>query len=295
MGSLRIACIPAYNVENTIGDVVKRCLPHVDKVFVCDDGSTDNTARVADENGAIVINHTRNLGKGSAMRTLFRLAAEQNPTVVVTIDGDGQFLPEEIPKLTSQILNHKADVVIGYRFDSATEMPVHRKFGNKLLNRVTNMASNLSFRDTQSGFRAYSNRALKLIEFTNDGYGADAEILVNLSSKGLRISEEKVTVIYDTGGRTSNRNPFQHGLSVFFRTLQYVSVRRPMTFFGIPGVALIIIGSILGYTFVNAYLHHGGTDYIGSLGAGIVLFALGILLCITSIILFSISTLIRNK
>lgn len=292
---MKIVCIPAFNSEKTIGDVVKRCLQYVDKVIVCDDGSTDHTARVAKENGAEVVNHEQNIGKGSALRTLFRLAEEKNPKVVITIDGDGQFLPEEIPKLMSQIIEDKSDVVIGYRFDNATEMPAHRRFGNKLLNRVTNMASNLPFRDTQSGFRAYSSRALKLIDFTNDGYGADAEILVNLSSKGLRISEEKVTVIYDTGGRTSIQNPLSHGLSVFFNTLQYVSVRRPMTFFGIPGVILIIIGSVLGYTFFNSYLHHGGTDYLGSLGAGVLLFSLGMLLCVTSVILFSISTLIRNR
>lgn len=291
---MKLVCIPAFNTEKTIGNVVKKCLQYVDNVIVCDDGSMDDTARVAKENGAEVVSHARNLGKGSAMRTLFRLAGEKNPEVVVTIDGDGQFLPEEIPKLISQIIENKSDVVIGYRFDNAVQMPVYRKFGNKLLDKVTNMASNLPFRDTQSGFRAYSNRALKLIEFTNDGYGADAEILVNLSSKGLRISEEKVTVVYDTGARTSIQNPFSHGISVFLNTLQYVSVRRPLTFFGIPGLILMIIGSTFGYSFLHAYLH-GGTIYLGSLGAGILFFTIGTLLCITSVILFSVSTLIKNR
>lgn len=291
---MKLVCIPAFNAEKTIGNVVKRCLQYADKVLVCNDGSMDNTAKVAKDTGAEVVNHAKNMGKGAAMRTLFRLAAELNPTVVVTIDGDGQFLPEEIPKLISPVMESKSDVVIGYRFDSATEMPAYRKFGNIILDKVTSMASNLPFRDTQSGFRAYSSRALKLIEFTDDGYGADAEILVNLSSKGLRISEEKVTVIYETGGRTSIKNPLSHGTSVFINTLKYVSVRRPLTFFGIPGIILMIIGSYFGYTFLHAYLH-GGALYIGTLGAGVLFFSLGTILCVTSVILFSVSTLIRNR
>ncbi len=291
---MKLVCIPAFNAEKSIGNVVKKCLQYADKVIVCDDGSIDDTAKIAKENGAEVVSHAKNMGKGAAMRTLFRLASEQNPEVVVTIDGDGQFLPQEIPKLTLPVLEGKSDVVIGYRFDSATEMPAYRKFGNKLLDRVTNMASNLPFRDTQSGFRAYSNRALQLIDFTDDGYGADAEILVNLSSKGLRISEEKVTVIYETGGKTSIQNPLSHGSSVFLNTLKYVSVRRPLTFFGLPGIILIVIGSIFGYTFLHAYLH-GGALFLGTLGAGVLFFSLGTILCITSVILFSVSTLIRNR
>jgi len=287
-------CIPAFNAEKTVGDVVKRCLQYADKVIVCDDGSTDDTARIAKISGADVTSHAKNMGKGAAMRTLFKLAEGKNPDVVVTIDADGQFLPEEIPKLISPVLESKSDVVIGYRFEKAMEMPAYRKFGNKFLDKVANLASNLSFRDTQSGFRAYSKKTLGLINFSTDGFGADAEILVNLSTKGLRISEEKVTVIYDTGGKTSTHNPFSHGTSVFLNTLRYVSVKKPLTFFGIPGIILIIIGSGFGFYFLDNYLHER-IIYLGSLGAGVLLFAFGTIMCVTSIILFTLSTLIRSR
>ena len=291
---VKIVCIPAYNEERVIGDIVKKSLKYADKVIVCDDGSTDNTALVSKKSGAEVISLKKNLGKGAAMRSLFRSAIDNDPDVVVTIDGDGQFLPEEIPKLMSPILENKADLVIGYRFDSAEEMPSYRKMGNKLLDKITSMASNLTFRDTQSGFRAYSKKALKLIDFSTDGFGADAEILVNMSSQGLRILEEKVTVIYNTGGRTSTSDPISHGSSVFLNTLRYVSVKRPLTYYAIPGIILIIIGSVFGYAFLSAYLHGKGI-YLASLGAAVILVLFGTILCVTAVILFTMATLIRDK
>ena len=290
----KIVCIPAYNEERVIGDLVKKSLKYADKVIVCNDCSTDNTALVAKKNGAEVISLKKNLGKGAAMKTLFRSAIENDPDVVVTIDGDGQFLPEEIPKLMNPILENKADLVIGYRFDSAKEMPSYRKIGNKLLDKITSMASNLPFRDTQSGFRAYSKMALKLIDFSTDGFGADAEILVNMSSKGLRISEEKVTVIYNTGGRTSTQDPISHGSAVFLNTLKYVSVKKPLTFYGIPGIILIVIGSVFGYVFLHAYLHNQGV-YMASLGAAVILILFGTVLCATAVILFAMATLVRGR
>lgn len=291
---MKLVCIPAFNEERTIGDVIKKCNMYVDKVIVCDDGSTDDTAKIAQENGAQVIIHKKNTGKGGAMRSLFQAALKTDADVIVTMDGDGQLLPEEIPKLITPILENKVDVVIGYRFENALEMPSYRKMGNKILDKMTNLASDLAFRDTQSGFRAYSRKAVELIEFRTNGFGADAEILVNLSTKRLRISEEKISVIYNTGGRTSSINPVSHGTSVFFNTLKYVSVKRPLTFYGIPGMVLVIIGSILGYTFLDAYLHRQGI-FMGSLTASIILFLLGTVLCVTAVILFSMATLIRDR
>lgn len=281
-------------MEKTIGNVVKKCFQYVEKVIVCDDGSSDDTAKIAKESGAQVIKHTKNMGKGGAMRSLFRSALDNDANVIVTIDGDGQFLPEEIPKLMKPILENRADVVIGYRFENAQQMPSYRKMGNKILDKMANLASDLPFKDTQSGFRAYSKKAVELAYFTTSGFGADAEILVNLSAKGLRISEEKVAVIYNTGGKTSTQNPARHATAVFTNTLKYVSVKRPITFYGIPGVVLIIIGSVLGYNFLDAYLS-GQSPYLGSLAASIILFLSGAILCVTAVILFSMATLMRDK
>ncbi len=102
------------------------------------------------------------------------------------MDGDGQFKPDEISKLYNPIFKDDCDLVIGYRFDNNDEMPKYRELGNKLLDNMSNLASKLSFRDTQSGFRAYSKKAIEQITFSNDGFGADSEILINAVEKKLK-------------------------------------------------------------------------------------------------------------
>ena len=205
-----LVCIPAFNEGNVIDNVVRNCLKFSDQVVVCDDGSSDNTYEIADAAGAHVIRHDKNIGKGEALQTLFKFAKHSKNDIVVTIDGDGQFLPEEIPKLVHDIKKEKSDIVIGYRFDDATDMPNYRRFGNKMLDKMANMVTEISVRDTQSGYRAYSKNALEKIDFSMKGFGADVEILIEASEKGLRISEEKVTVIYNTGSQTSTKNPITH-------------------------------------------------------------------------------------
>jgi glycosyltransferase involved in cell wall biosynthesis len=85
-----IACIPAYNEEKTIAKVIIKTQKYVDKVIVCDDGSKDMTSEIAERLGAIVIKHERNMGKGEALRNLFKKAIELNADIVITLDGDGQ-------------------------------------------------------------------------------------------------------------------------------------------------------------------------------------------------------------
>ena len=104
-----LACIPAYNEEGVIGNLIKKTLPLVDSVVVCDDGSSDLTSKEAKDAGAFVIRHSRNKGKGAALKSLFDYAKHSNADIMVTLDGDGQFLPEEIPKLTKDIEDGKSD------------------------------------------------------------------------------------------------------------------------------------------------------------------------------------------
>ena len=95
-----LACVPAYNEQDHIGELIKEILDYVDSVAVCDDGSSDFTSKEAKNAGAYVIKHKKNLGKGAALRSLFNYAKQSSADVIVTIDGDKQFLPKEIPKLT---------------------------------------------------------------------------------------------------------------------------------------------------------------------------------------------------
>ena len=284
----RVVCIPAYNEGHIIHKVITECKKYADLVIVCDDGSSDNTSVEAKSAGALIINHNTNKGKGAALRSLFDAAQKNGADVTVTIDGDGQFLPEEIPKLMNPILEKQIDIVIGYRFSDSTSMPSYRQFGNKILDKITNLASELPFRDTQSGFRAYSKKALTKIQFSNDNFAADSEILINASNMGLKISEEKITVLYDLDGSTSTLNPVHHSASVFSSLVEIIALKRPLLLLGIPGLILTIIGIIYSVNVVSLF---NETRYFSipitllSIGA----LTTGLILSLMSIVLFSIS------
>ena len=249
----QLVCIPAFNEEGAIGKLVRKTLSYVDSVVVCDDGSSDNTTKEAEDSGAHVIVHNENRGKGAALKSLFEHARHSSADIIVTMDGDGQFMPEEIKKLTKPIIEKTSDIVVGYRFDNDTEMPSYRKIGNKILDHATNIATSIPIRDTQSGFRAYSKNAIELIEFSNDGFTADSEILIDASKHGLRISEEKITVIYDTGRRTSTKNPILHGSSVLGSLIEMILVKHPLKYLGIPGLVVIFCGILLSSYTISVF------------------------------------------
>lgn len=284
---LKIACIPAFNEEEKIFDVVKRAENYVDEVVVYDDGSQDQTSKKATDAGATVIRHEKNLGKGAALKSLFDYTKKKNADVIVTIDGDGQFLPEEMDTLMKPILQGEKDIVIGYRFDENEEMPAYRKAGNKMLDKITNMASDLPFRDTQSGFRAYSKKAIGSIRFLTDGFGADSEILVDASKKGLRIGEVKVTVLYDTGGKTSTKNPVSHTGDVIASLIELIALRHPLKYLGIPGLILNIIGVYFGVSVIT-YFNQTRVFSIPSTLVALGTIVIGTILILMSVVLFSI-------
>ena len=291
---MKLVCIPAYNEGKMIKNLVQKCLQYSDKVIVCDDGSIDNTSKLAEEGGATVISHKKNQGKGSALKTLFKHAKELGPEVMITIDGDNQFLPEEINKLAEPILKKKADIVIGYRFDENSEMPSYRKIGNKVLDKVTKMASDLPFRDTQSGFRSYSNKALELLDFKSSGFGADSEILIDASQKRLKILEEKVSVIYNTGESTSTKNPISHSADVFSSLLELIAFHHPLKMLGIPGIILLIVGVVFSVIVIAMF---NETRYF-SIPTTLVAFGsltIGLLLLMMSVILYAIGKKPKNN
>jgi glycosyltransferase involved in cell wall biosynthesis len=289
-----LACFPAYDEEGIIGNLIKKTLPFVDSVVVCDDGSSDLTSKEAKDAGAFVIKHSHNKGKGAALKSLFDFARHTNADIIVTIDGDGQFLPEEIPKLTKDIEDGKSDIVIGYRFETEKDMPSYRKFGNKILDELSKQAANLNLRDTQSGFRAYSKQAIENINFKNDGFTADSEILIDASEKNMKISEHNVSVLYNTGTRTSTQNPIRQGGSVLIHLLELILMKRPITFLGIPGFLLTITGIITSFITLTMFNETGYFSIPFSL-TSIVFFTIGVMLILVSGILFSFNRTTHNK
>ena len=149
-------------------------------------------------------------------------------------------------------------------------------------------------RDTQSGFRAYSKKAIEKINFTNNGFVADSEILIDASTKDLTISEQHVTVLYNTGGRTSTQNPVIHGGSVLISLLEMILMKRPLTYLGIPGLILSLIG-IITSSFTLLSFNETGYFSIPITLLSIVLFTVGIMLVLVSGILFSFNRTIHSK
>ena len=283
-----IACIPAFNVEHQIADVIKKSQKYVDKVLVCDDGSTDNTSVNAKLSGAIVIKHDKNLGKGAALQTLFQKAKDLHADIIITIDGDGQFLPEEIPILIEPIKIKKFDVVIGNRFLDSEEMPSYRKAGNKILDKFTKLAANLPFEDTQSGYRSYSKNALEKISFSTNGFGVDSEILIDAVNKDLKITEKNVTVLYNTGNKTSTKNPVSHSMGVVASIIELIAINHPLKYLGVPGIILLIIGiafSVVVMGIFNDTRYFSIPSTLLALGSSII----GLMLLLMSVVLYSIS------
>ena len=285
---LSVACIPAFNAENQISDVIKKSLNYVDKVLVCDDGSTDNTFENAKLTGAYVLKHEKNLGKGAALKTLFTKAKELNADVIITIDADGQFLPVEMVRLIEPIQNNNFDLVIGNRFLDKKEMPSYRKAGNKILDSFTKLAANLPFEDTQSGFRSYSKTALEKISFSSNGFGVDSEILIDAVNKNLKITEKYVTVIYNTGEKTSTKNPVSHSIGVLASIIELIAINHPLRYLGIPGLIFLVIGiaySIIAITLFNDTRYFSIPSTLLALGSLVI----GLMLLLMSVVLYSIS------
>ena len=284
--------IPAFNEEKNIAMVIIKLKKIADNIIVCNDGSTDSTEEIAKELGAIVINHEKNLGYGAGIKSIFLKAKEINSELLVTLDADGQHDINDISKIVRPIQDNKAEIVIGSRFlEKSKNVPEYRKFGIKLITKVTNLSLSKSLTDSQSGFRAYSNKVLEKLNLSDTGMGVSTEILIKANNFNFRIGEVPITISYE--GDTSSENPISHGTSVLFSTIKYTSIEHPIKFYGIPSIILLIIGSAFTYLAIQYYVEFGRlSTNLTLVGAGV--FFIGIVLLITAILLYSLVSVVRE-
>ena len=285
--------IPAYNEEKNIAVIITKLKKITDKIIVCDDGSMDLTSKISEGLGATVIKHEKNLGYGAAIRSIFLKAKEMNGDVLVTFDADGQHRIEDIDKVIEPIIKDESDIVIGSRFldDGEKEVPNYRKLGIKVITKITNASIKKQLTDSQSGFRAYSKKVLAKLSPSELGMGISTEILIKASSAEFRIVEVPIKIIYE--GDTSTHNPITHGSSVIISTIKYTSLERPLTFYGIPSIIFLIIGSVFSYLAIQYYVEIGRlSTNITIIGASTVL--IGVVLLITAILLFSLVSVVRE-
>jgi len=219
-----VAGIPAYNEEKTIAEVVLKAGCHVGKVLVCDDGSKDMTQIIARKNGAHVVEHKKNMGYGATMQTLFVKARELSADVLVVFDGDGQHDPDEIPELVKPVLEGRADIVIGSRFmkDARRDIPFYRRMGILVITLLTRIFSGCPITDAQSGFRAYSRRALEELRLADSGWGSSVEVFFRAHNIGLRIVEVPVKCDYKDYPKALKRDPLRQGITIVASILRHV-------------------------------------------------------------------------
>ena len=285
--------IPAYNEEKNIASIITKLKNITDSIIVCDDGSSDMTSEISKNLGAIVISHKKNMGYGAAIRTIFQKSVELDSDILVTFDADGQHRIDDVNKILQPLENNEADIVIGSRFlDNESKVPNYRKIGIKVITQVTNASLKKKLTDSQSGFRAYNKQALTQISPSEMGMGISTEILIKASSKGLRIAEIPITILYHDDAST--HNPVSHGTSVLISTIKFTSIEHPLKFYGIPSVIFLIIGSAFTYSAIQYYVEIGRLNTnLTVIGAGAILISL--VLLISAIILYSIVSVVREK
>jgi glycosyltransferase involved in cell wall biosynthesis len=283
-----VAAIPCFNEERCIGSVILKSKRFVNSIVVIDDGSIDATAEVATEAGATVCQHSRNRGYGAAIRSALEKGRQLKADILVILDGDGQHDPKDIPKLVKPLLDGEADIVIGSRFIGASKRPpFFRRVGQHVLTATTNISSGYKVTDSQSGFRAYSAKALNALRLTEDGMSVSSEIQFAISKSGLRVTEVPIDVTY-TG--KAKRSPWGHGINVLSRVLVLFSLRQPLLLFGLPGLALLGVGLALGARVLSIY---GATQQlaVGNALGTVLLCLTGLLAIFTALMLQAIKEL----
>lgn len=290
-----MVCVPAFNEALNISDIVTKSKKYADNVIVYDDGSTDDTFELATAAGATVIKSTKNTGYGSAIRALFQAAREQNADIMVTLDSDGQHNPDQIPDVIKPI-KEGFDIVLGSRYlrdDDKIKVPKLRSFGIKTITKLAQSASYKGITDSQSGFRAYSRNALSKINLFENGMAVSTEILLRANEKKLSTTEVPITVKYDMKD-TSTHNPLVHGIRVFYSVFQFISLRHPMAFYGLPGIVLLGVAAFIMRNALNLF---SKTGYVSTnmilIAVGIAV--VGVVLLATAAILYTLIALLKGK
>ena len=286
--------IPAFNEEKNIAKMIVKLKKIYDEIIVCNDGSADLTGEIAENLGAIVINHKQNLGYGAGINSIIKKSKEIDTDILVTFDADGQHKVEDVKKVIEPIKNGDADLVIGSRFLSKTKekIPEYRKIGINIITKVTNAGLKKKITDSQSGFRAYSKDLISKLDISDMGMGISTEILIKTNSLGFRITEIPITILYE--GKTSTQNPISHGTSVLFSTIKYTSIEHPLKFYGIPSLIFFVIGLSFTFLSIDYYMEVGRINpNVTIVAAGTT--AIAVILLVASVLLYSLANIVEGN
>jgi len=207
------AAIPAFEARATIAEVVRRTRAVLPEVLVVDDGSTDGTAGAARAAGAEVIAHPSNRGKGAALLTAFAALFGRGCDAVVTLDADGQHLPEEIPKLL-EAARGGADLVLGTRDHLFAQMVPARRLANRISSWAISAAAGRPLSDIQTGFRLYTRRLVEAVGLPEARFDAESAVVVRAARRGFVIATVPVRLGFADGRTTSHFRPLVDALRI---------------------------------------------------------------------------------
>jgi glycosyltransferase involved in cell wall biosynthesis len=235
------------------------------------------------------------MGKGATLIDLFTAAKKYDPYIVITLDADGQHDPNDIPRILEPLKKGDADLVIGSRYirGAKTDAPLYRRFGLKIINFLSRRMIKSNVKDTQSGFRAFTIKALKELHTESDGFGIESEQIILALKSGLRIREVPITIKYKGLPKTSKKHFLLHGGEIITTILKLVVEERPLLYLGLPGIILMLLAIMLGTYLLllfNATRYFSLPIAIIVLGASLA----GITLMIAALTLYALNRIVKR-
>ncbi len=253
-----IISIPAYNEERDIGrtiDGIKesmRSTSHRYKILVLDDGSKDNTAKIAEEHGAIVVSHRRNKGLAETFRSEMKECLERKADIIVHTDADGQYEPMHIPQLIEKV-QEGYDLVLGSRFRGKIQyMPFTKRAGNILFSKVLSSLTKVRITDSTTGFRAFTAELAQEIDFINT-FTYTQEQIIKASKQGFKIAEIPINSRRTRKSRLFS-SPLQYAIKAWINIFRIYRNYEPLQFFGKIGLTFLGIGALLGLWLVYRFI-----------------------------------------
>lgn len=252
--SKTVVLIPCHNEELTIGKVVdefRRELPSA-VIYVFDNCSTDATATIANEHGAVVIKEPRK-GKGFVVESIFDSV---DADVYVMVDGDDTYPAKDVHKLIEPVLAGDADMVVGARLSNYTSKafrPLH-VFGNNLVRGLVNWMGNARLTDIMSGYRAFNRRVVEHIPVVSAGFEVETEMTIQMLYYRMKVIEVQIPYKHRPAGSESKLSICRDGLRVLWKIFSLFRAYKPLTFFGALGLVLLLMGLLAGYAPLHDYV-----------------------------------------
>lgn len=289
-----VVLIPCFNEAKTIGQVIERIpkkIPGINtiEVLVVDDGSTDGSAKIAKKFKAEIVAHRKNEGLGVAFRTGIETALKLKADIIVNIDGDLQFDPQDIPQLVRPIIDGQADMVTATRFSDPAMVPENmskaKKIGNLGFTKLISFLTGQKFTDTQCGFRAYSREAaLRLTLFGKFTY--TQEVFLDLINKGMKIVEVPIKVKYFKERKSAISGSLaKYGLRALVIIIRAFRDYKPLVFFGSFGLTIFGMGFLLSlFSLIYWIILHQTSPIRMYLFTGVFLLTFGFLMIMLGLI-----------